>query len=82
MLTPSQNITHPSHLSPLTNCSYIISKLHFKQNVSTKSSETHFKTERRVEKGGGELKVRERDRKRETERVDCIGFECLGPSCK
>lgn len=39
----SQTNTHSFHLFPLSICSYIISKLHFKENVSTKTSETHFK---------------------------------------
>jgi len=37
----------------------MISKLHFKLNISTLCSETHIKTERRVEKGRGELRERQ-----------------------
>lgn len=66
MLTPSQTNTHSSHLSPLTICSYITSKLHFKQNVSTKSSEIHFKLRggRRKAEKSSERESRERDRER------------------
>lgn len=51
-----------------------ILKTAFQAKDSTKSSETHFKL------GGGEREA-EASRGRQG-KEDCIGFECLGPSCK